>query len=349
MELLNQTLKKIEGLNEGAMQKTKERIDNLIKPQRSLGKLEDIAIQLSGITGKLYPKVDRKAIIVMAADHGVCEEGISAAPQIVTKMMTSYIAKGLSGVCALASQARAEVITVDIGIASQIDDENVINKKVRLGTNNMTKGPAMTKEEAIKALEVGIEIATDAIKNGINLLGTGEMGIGNTTPSTAILAVMGEFDAEEITGIGANLPKEELTNKINVIKKAIEVNKPNKKDAIDVLAKIGGLDIAGMAGVMIAGAANKVAVVVDGYISTAAAIIATAIEPKVKDYLISSHMSNEKGASKASEILGLKPMLDMDMRLGEGSGAALAFNIIEAATFMNEKMITFQEAGIGVV
>lgn len=349
MKILNETLQKITVLNQEAMHEAKERIDNLIKPQRSLGKLEDIAVQLSGITGKLHPSVDNKAIIVMAADHGVCEEGIAAAPQAVTKMMTSYIANGVSGVCALASQAKADVITVDIGVMEDIDDKNVIKRKVKHGTDNMTKGPAMTKEEAIKAIEVGIEIATDQINKGRNLLGTGEMGIGNTTPSTAIFSVLSSIDPSEITGVGANLPKEQLINKINVIKKAIEINKPNKEDGIDVLAKVGGLDIAGMAGVMIAGAANKVPVVVDGYISTAAALIAATIEPKVKQYLISSHASNEKGAKTASDLLGLPTMLDLDMRLGEGSGAALAFNIIEAAAFMNKKMITFEEAGIGVV
>ena len=349
MERLKQTLERIQGLDQQVMDEARNRIDQLIKPQRSLGKLEDIAVQLSGITGKLHPKLDSKAIIVMAADHGVCEEGISAAPQAVTKLMTGYIANGVSGVCALAAQARAQVITVDIGVVGDLEDAKIIHRKVKHGTDNISKGPAMTKEEAIKAIEVGIEIAEIEIQKGRNLLGTGEMGIGNTTPSTAILAVMSGIAPEDITGVGANLPKEQLDNKIAVIQKAIEINKPNKNDGIDVLAKIGGLDIAGMAGVMLAGAANRVPVVVDGYISTAAAIIAVAIEPKVRDYLICSHSSEEKGASQASAFLNFEPMLNLDMRLGEGTGAALAFNIIEAAVFMSEKMITFQEAGIGVV
>lgn len=349
MKRLNETLGKIQELDQQAMEEARNRIDHLIKPQRSLGKLEDIAVQLSGITGKLHPKLDNKAIIVMAADNGVCEEGISAAPQAVTALMTGYIANGASGVCALAAQAKAQVITVDIGVAGDLKDPKILHKKVKLGTDNIAKGPAMSREEAIKAIEVGIEITEQEIQKGRNLLGTGEMGIGNTTPSTAILAVMSETDPEEITGVGANLPKQQLDKKIAVIKKAIEINKPNKNDGIDVLAKIGGLDIAGIAGVMLAGAANRVPVVVDGYISTAAAIIAVAIEPKVQDYLICSHASEERGAAKASAFMGFEPMLNLDMRLGEGTGAALAFNIIEAAAFMNEKMITFEEAGIGVV
>lgn len=349
MEILKETLKKIEGLDKKSMDKARERINSLIKPVGSLGKLEEIAVQLSGITGELYPKVDNRAIITMAADNGVMEEKVSPAPQEVTKIMTSYIANGVSGVGALANQARADVIVVDIGVASEIDNIKVVNRKIKYGTENITKGPAMTKDEAIKAVEVGIEIATKEIKKGRNLLGTGEMGIGNTTTSTAILSVMGGIDPEEITGVGANLPKDQLINKINVIKKAIEINRPNKNDWLDVLSKVGGLDIAGMAGVMVAGAANRVPVVVDGYISTAAAIIAVAMEPKIRDFLIPSHASNEKGAKKASELLGFEPPLYLNMRLGEGTGAAIMFNIIEAAVFMIKKMITFGEAGIEAV
>lgn len=349
MKLLNQTVSNIKELNKEAMERTKERVDNLIKPQGSLGKLEEIAVQLSGITGELFPKIENKAIIVMAADHGVCEEGIATAPQAVTHMQAINMTKGLTGVCALARQARADVLVVDVGIATEIENNKIINRKIKFGTNNMTKGPAMTREEAVKAIEIGIEIASNEIKKGRNLLGTGEMGIGNTTASTAILSVIGGYDTKEVTGVGANLPVEKIEHKANIIKKAIEINNPDPKDGIDVLAKVGGLEIGGMAGVMLAGAANKVPVVVDGYISTAAALIACTIEPKTRLYLIPSHASIEKGGINASKLLDLKPMLNMNMRLGEGSGAALAFNIIEAATFMNKEMVTFEEAGIGVV
>jgi nicotinate-nucleotide--dimethylbenzimidazole phosphoribosyltransferase len=348
MNLLKQTIKEIGNLDKEAMEKARKRVDNLIKPPGSLGRLEEIVVQLAGITGKLFPKVDKKSVIVMAADHGVYEEGVAVFPQTVTAIQTRNFAKGVTGVCALAKQAGANVVPVDVGVLEDIDDPNVINRKIKYGTDNMAKGPAMTTEEAIKALEVGIEIASSEINKGVNLLATGEMGICNTTPSAAIVSVIGGYDPLEVTGIGANYPVEKLEYKAGVIKRAIDVNKPNPEDGIDVLAKVGGLEIGGMAGVMLAGAANRVPIVVDGFISTAAALIACAIQPKTKNFLIPSHASIEKGAIKASEILGLKPMLNMDMRLGEGSGAVLAFNIIESAVYMNNEMITFAEAGIPV-
>ncbi len=348
MNLLNETIQKIGILDKEMMKKSRERVDNLIKPPGSLGRLEEIVVQLSGITGDIFPKVDKKSVIVMAADHGVFEEGVAAFPQTITAMQTRNFAKGLTGVCALAKQAGADVVPVDLGVLEDIEEEGVINKKIRYGTGNMVKGPAMTREEAIRSIEIGIEIANEEIKKGKNLLATGEMGICNTTPSSAIVSVIGDFDPMEVTGVGANYPTEQLIHKAGVIKKAIEINKPDPQDAIDVLAKVGGLEIGGMAGVMLAGAAAKVPVVVDGFISTAAALIACTIEPKTKDFLIASHASLEKGAQKASTLLGFKPMLHMDMRLGEGSGAVLAFNIVEAAVYMNNEMITFAEAGIPV-
>lgn len=348
MKLYEKTIRKIGELDKKVMEKAKERVDNLIKPQGSLGILEEIVIRLAGITRSIYPKVDNKAVIVMAADHGVFEEGVVIFPQEVTEIQTRNMARGVTGVCALAKQANAEVIPVDIGVKADINELGVINRKVKYGTDNMTKGPAMTREEAIKALEVGIEVAEEQIKKGKNLLATGEMGICNTTPSAAIVSVIGGYDPFEVTGIGANFPVEKLDYKAGIVKKAIDINKPNPKDGIDVVSKVGGLEIAGMAGVMLAGAASRIPVVVDGFISTAAALIACTIEPKTKNYLFPSHASKEKGAVYASELLGLKPMLHMDMRLGEGTGAVLAFNLIEAATYMNNEMITFDEAGIQV-
>ncbi|SKC55143.1 nicotinate-nucleotide--dimethylbenzimidazole phosphoribosyltransferase [Maledivibacter halophilus] len=346
MELLKETLGKIKELDKEAMGKARERINNLIKPEGSLGRLEEMAEKLVGITGKRFPKVDNRAVIVMAGDHGVYEEGVAPDPQIITAIQTCNFTKGITGVCALAKQAKADVISVDIGVASDLKEPRVINRKIKYGTDNMTKGPAMTRKEAIKALEVGIEIATDEIKKGRNLLATGEMGIGNTTPSTAIISVLGSYDPQEITGKGAGLSEEKVIHKARIIKKAIEINKPDPEDGIDVLSKVGGLEIGGMAGVMIAGAAERVPVVVDGLIATAAALIACKIEPKVKNYLFASHASLEKGAARASKLLGLEPMLNMDMRLGEGTGAVLTFNLIEAAVYMNNEMITFEEAGI---
>ncbi|MCC5910960.1 MAG: nicotinate-nucleotide--dimethylbenzimidazole phosphoribosyltransferase [Clostridiaceae bacterium] len=349
MELLKTTIEKIQDLDQEVMDKARSRVDQLIKPPKSLGRLEDLAVQLAGIRREIKPRVDKKAIIVMAGDHGVCDEGVAPNPQVVTVLQTLNFPKGVTGVCTLAKVTNAEVVTVDIGIKEDIDpNAGVIIKKIKYGTDNMAQGAAMTRDEAIKALEVGIEVANEKIKEGVTLLGTGEMGIGNTTASTAILSVIGDIPPSEITGRGAGLSQEGILHKVKVIEKAIEVNKPNPQDGIDVLSKVGGLEIAGMAGVMLTAAANKIPVVVDGYISTAAALIAVTIEPKVKDYLIPSHASLEPGGKRGSELLGIKPMIHMDMCLGEGSGAALAFAIIEAACNMMNDMITFEEAGISI-
>lgn len=349
MNLLQQTIEKVEDLDQEMLVKARERVDSLIKPPKSLGKLEDIAVQLSGITKELFPAVDQKVMIVMAADHGVYEEGVTSNPQEVTIEQTLNIAKGITGVGTIAKVSGAKIVAVDIGIKEDIpSDAGVIIRKIKKGTDNMAKGPAMTREEAIKALEVGIEIATKEIQQGANLLGTGEMGISNTTPSTAILSVLANCDPKEITGRGAGLGKGGLGHKIEVIRNAITINQPNSADGIDVLAKVGGLEIGGMAGVMLAAAANRVPVVVDGLISTASALIATTIEPKVKDYLITSHATDEPGGKKASELLGKEPMLKMNMCLGEGSGAALAFPIIEAACSMMKNMPTFEDVGMSI-
>jgi len=349
MRLLDETIHKIERLDEKVMEKARERVDSLIKPPKSLGRLEDIAIQLSGITGELYPAIDQKAIITMAADHGVYEEGISSNPQVITWAQTLLFEKGLTGVCAIGRVSGAKVIAVDIGIKGEIPEGvGVVNRKMKSGTDNMAKGPAMTREEAIKSLEVGIEMANLEVGKGVNLLGTGEMGIGNTTPSTAILSVLGNCDPSQITGRGAGVGNGGIEHKAVVIRKAIELNKPNPTDGIDILAKIGGLEIGGMAGVMLGAAANRIPVVIDGYISTVAALIAVSIEPKAKDYFIASHASAEPGARLANELLGIEPILRMEMCLGEGSGAALVFPIIDAAVSMMTHMATFAEVGMEI-
>jgi len=349
MRLLEETVQKIERLDEEMMEKARERMDNLIKPPKSLGRLEDIAAQLSGITGKLYPVIDQKAIITMAADHGVFEEGISSNPQEVTFAQTLLFQRGLPGVCAISKVSGAEIIAVDIGIKGEIpDDAGVIKRKIKNGTDNMAKGPAMTRAEAVRSIEVGIEMVNQEAKKGVDLLGTGEMGIGNTTPSTAILSVLRNCDPLEITGRGAGVGEGGIEHKAAVIRKAIEMNKTNPADGIDVLAKVGGLEIGGMAGVMLGAAANRIPIVVDGYISTVAALIAASIEPKAKEYFIASHASVEPGARLANELLGIEPMLSMDMCLGEGSGAALAFPIIDAAVSMVKNMATFAEVGMEI-
>lgn len=349
MKLLNSTLSRITALNQESMQRSRARIDNLVKPVGSLGRLEDIAVQISGITGELFPDLSNKAIIVMASDNGVCEEGIAAAPQVVTRIQTINIANGVSGLGPLARMCGADIVVVDIGVMSDIEHDRVINRKIRYGTGNIARGPAMSYEEAVKAIETGIEITENEIKKGRGLIGTGEMGIGNTTSSTTLLSVLTGIDPQNITGVGANLPLDKLDMKISVIRQAISVNNPDKNNPVDSLAKIGGLDLAGMTGIVLACAANRVPCVIDGYISTISAVLACRLSPLCKDYIIPSHHSLEKGARIANECLGIKPMLFMNMRLGEGSGAALAFHIVESAVLMNRDMITFEESGIDLV
>lgn len=345
MRLLEKALADIKSVDADITEEARVRVDSLIKPQGSLGDLEEIYVQLAGITGELHPDVSDKAIIVMAGDHRVIEEGVATSGHDITKIQAVNMTRGVTAVCALAKQSRADVVVVDVGIIEDVDNDKLIHRKVKYGADNFTKGPAMTYEEAIQAIEVGIEIAHKEIDNGKRLLGTGEMGIGNTTPSAAIVSVITGCSPEEATGVGANLPMERLKNKINVIANGIELNKPDASDGVDVLAKVGGLEIGGMAGVMIGGASKGVPVVVDGFISMAAALIACTIEPKVKHYIIASHFSMEKGAKIASDYLSLKTPLNLGMRLGEGTGAAIMFNVIEASCYMNDHMLTFSEAG----
>ncbi len=345
MSILFETINKIQCIDKKVLENSKKRVDSLIKPKGSLGNLEDIVIKLSGIQNTIYPKIDKKAVIVCAGDHKIIEEGVATSKKDITLIQAVNMTKGYTGVCALAKQVNAEVVVVDVGIDNEVPACDIINKKVKYGADNFSKGLAMTKEEAISSIEAGITVAEQVIKKGVNLLATGEMGIGNTTPSSAIVSVIGRVDPSQVTGMGANLPKSKIKHKADIIRKAIELNKPNPLDGIDVLSKVGGLEIGAMAGVMLAGAANNVPVVIDGFICSAAALIAITLNDKVKDYLFASHSSLEPGAKKASDLIGLKPCLDMNMRLGEGTGAVLMFNIIEAATYMNNEMLTFKEAG----
>lgn len=350
MSLLNETLEKIQPLNEEMMKTAKERVDFLLKPVGSLGTLEEIAVQLAGITGEMYPDVSKKAMLVFVGDHGVFEEGVAAAPQEVTGLMAQMVIAGKSGVAALSKQAGADIFVCDVGMMSDLEPKSkILDKKIRKGTSNMRKGPAMTRDEAILSLEAGIDVAVRAISNGYNILGTGEVGISNTTASAAIISALSGVDPGELTGAGANLSEDKMITKAQVIRDAIALNKPDKEDAIEVLSKVGGFEIGAMAGAMLAGAAYQVPVLIDGFISTAAAAIAIGINPEVKGYLICSHASAEKGAAFASEFIGAKPFLNMGMRLGEGSGAAIAFNIVEAALYMNREMATYGDVGLGVV
>ena len=347
MQLLEHTVGKINPLSELHMIAAKERLDRLIKPVGSLGKLEDICIQLSGICEKKYFEIDKKAIIAFAGDHGVYEEGVAPDPQKITKLQFPNFTKGICGVGAISKFVNADVIAVDLGINTDEKLDGVLDYKIRKGTSNMAKGPAMTREEAIRSLEIGIEITNEYIAKGYNLIGIGEMGICNTTPSSAIVSVIADCDPVEVTGIGAGLRKDRVLHKANTIRRAIELNSPNRLDGVDILSKVGGFEIGGMAGVILSCAANRVPVVIDGFISYAAALIAYTIKPTTKDYMIASHTSAEPGAKKALEILKLNPMLNMDMRLGEGSGSALAFNIIEAGNYAYNNMATIDEVDIG--
>ena len=349
MRLLDQTLASIRDIDRDMEKKARAHVDNLAKPMGSMGKLEDLYVQLAAITGDMLPCVAKRGIVVLSGDHGIVEEGVATGLQRVTLAQTQNFVKGLTGVCGLAKSAGADVIPVDVGIVSDFEDAGVRHEKVRHGTDNFTKGPAMSREEAIQSLEVGIRVACDLIGQGYDILGTGEMGIGNTTPSSAIFSVLSGMPPEEVTGVGANLPLSLLPHKAAVIRKGIEINRPDPTDPIDILAKVGGLEIGGMAGVMLGCAASGKPVIVDGFISTVSALIAVGLNPQVRHYLIASHKSKERAASMASELLGLEPCLDLDMRLGEGTGAALMFGILEAAVSMSREMATFDGAGILVV
>lgn len=344
--LLEKTIAAVQPLNEEYMQRMKQRLDSLLKPVGSLGILEKIAIQLAGIMETDNPEIRKKAVILMGGDHGVLEEGFHGYPRQVTAIMMERFAKGGAGINVLARHVGADVFPVDIGVADPYNPEGIIVRKIRPGTANMTKGPAMSREEAVKAIETGIEIAGDLIDRGYNLLATGDMGIGNTTPSSAILAVFGNYSPAIVTGAGTGLDKEGLEKKRKAIARAIEVNRPDPSDPIDVLAKVGGLEIAGLTGVILAGAARRVPVLVDGFITSAAALVAARLCPLAVNYMIPSHLSEERAHILMLKAIGLKPMLHMEMRLGEGTGAALAMSLVEAATKIPREMVTFQDVGL---
>lgn len=325
------------------------RLDSLTKPQGSLGRLEEFAKQLVAITEENMPSLDKKVIFTFAGDHGVAEEGVSAFPQEVTPQMVMNFVNGGAGINVLARHAGAEVLAVDVGVAYDfggLAKEGFVSRKVVSGTKNMRRGPAMTREEAEKCINVGIELAAEYAGKGYKMFGTGEMGIANTTPSSAITSVLTGVSVEDITGRGTGINDDVLKNKVQVIKDSISINKPDTSDPIDVLSKIGGAEIAAIAGLIIGAAANKIPVVVDGFISTAGALIAYMIEPKTKDYMFAAHRSQEIGHKALLEKIGLRPILDLDMRLGEGTGAALAMLVIEGGLKIYKEMATFEEAAV---
>lgn len=346
MNLLKSTLEEIRPSNESAKKITRDKWDKLVKPMGSLGDLEENTIKISGMTGKTINKLNKKAIVVMSADNGVVEEGVSSPPQVFTRVLAESTAKGITGVAILGKYTNTDIYTVDIGMNGEISHPNIINKKINNATKNFTKGPAMTYKEAVKSIEVGIEIGDDLFEKGYDILGVGELGIGNTSTSAAVLSVLAGLDVDITSGKGAGLTEEQYLNKKNTILKGIEVNKPNKEDPIDVLSKVGGFDIGGMCGLYLSAAKNKKPIVIDGFISSVAALCAVKLNEIVKDYIIPSHLSNEPGAKHAMEELKLKPMMNLGMRLGEGSGCPLAFQILESAMYILENMGTFEEASL---
>ncbi|WP_223068977.1 nicotinate-nucleotide--dimethylbenzimidazole phosphoribosyltransferase [Paenibacillus caui] len=336
----------IEPLDQAAIQQAQSRLDSLTKPPGSLGKLEELALRLAGITGNPYPSFPQKLVVVMAADHGVCAEGVSAFPQEVTGQMVLNFLNGGAAVNVLARQAGADVACVDIGVIGELSVPGLIRRKVRPGTANMAAGPAMSREEALSAIETGIAIVREAYAKGTRLFVTGEMGIGNTTASAAVMSALTGITPLESVGRGTGIDDERLRHKGVVVQRALEINKPSVGDPVDVLAKVGGLEIGGLAGVILGAAACRCPILIDGFISSAAALVAQRLIPESASYMIASHLSAENGHGVLLRELGLTPMLHMDMRLGEGTGGVLALHFIEAACRIMKEMATFDSAGI---
>ena len=319
--------------------------DSLVKPLGSLGRLEDIACKLAGISGQTLNRADKRAVIVMAADNGVYLEGVAASPQEFTRLQAINMTKGICGVSVFARAAAAELTVVDIGICEPTGCPAVLDCNICRGTANIAKGPAMTRAEAEAAIEVGFKVAGDLYKGGVEILATGEMGIGNTTTTSTCLAALTSASAAQTTGRGAGLTDEQLAAKVQVVKQALAINQPDPNDPIDVLAKVGGLDIAGLVGCFLAAASLRRPILIDGVISAVAALIAVRLAPDARDFMFATHCSAEPSYSILANQLKLEPFLDLNMRLGEGSGAALAFPLFSAACTMMAKMATFVAAG----
>jgi nicotinate-nucleotide--dimethylbenzimidazole phosphoribosyltransferase len=329
------------------MAAARARQNMLTKPAGSLGRLEELSIQLAGILGREIPVIKDKVIITMAGDHGVVAEGVSAFPQEVTPQMVLNFLHGGAAINVLARHVGARITIVDMGVAADMEPHpSLVIKKIAHGTANMTVGPAMTREQAGQAVLAGVEVVEAEIARGLDIVGTGDMGIGNTTPSAAIAAALTGIEPAKLAGRGTGVDDEGLKRKVDAIERALAINNPDPEDGLDVLAKVGGFEIGGLAGVILGAAANHKPVMVDGFISTAAAMIAVTIAPAVRPYLISAHRSQEYGHSQMVAWLGLKPLVDLDFRLGEGTGAALGISFAEAACKILAEMATFSEAGV---
>ena len=344
---LNALLASIRGRDEIAYQAARQRLDSLCKPPGSLGRLEDIAAALAGITGQVYNELPKKAVVITAADNGVTAEGVASADPAFTRTQTENFIRGVTGVAVLARQVGADLIVADLGIDGPACPPPVLDRRIARGTRNFCQGPAMTRTQALQAILTGAELARDARRQGYAIIGAGEMGIGNTTTSSAVLSVLTGRDPEELTGRGAGLSGEALRRKVEVIRRGIERNRPDPADPIDVVMKVGGFDIAALCGLYLGAAAERLPVVSDGFISTTAALLARRLCPAAGDFIIPSHRSAEPGFACLAEAAALRPMLDMGMRLGEGSGCPLAFFLCDCACAVIRDMATLEEAAVG--
>ena len=340
---LDSLLEKIKAPDQAAMDAARAYQATLAKPPESLGRLEALSIQLAGITGKIHNRMERTHLLVFAADNGVVEEGISSAPQSVTLQQTINLTRAKTGASTLCRHFGVDITVCDVGVNAEIHDKAVLNRKIAYGTNNIAKMPAMTREQAITAILTGAGVA---IHTEADALGVGEMGIGNTTTSAAVLSALLDVPPEQVTGRGGGITDEAFQRKKEVIRRAIETNRPDKTDVIDVLSKVGGLDIAAMCGAFLGAAATRRPVVIDGFISAVAALCAVRLKPEARHYLVPSHASFEIGYTLAMQAMDLQPMLLLGMRLGEGSGCPLAFQVLDAACAIINEMATFQQAGI---
>lgn len=340
---INETITLVSPLNKAAMEKAVARQSQLAKPPGSLGRLEELSVQMAGITGKVHNKIEKKHLLVFAADNGVVAEGVSSAPQSVTLLQTVNLTRAKTGASVLCRHFGCEITVCDVGVNADIKEPKVLNRKIAYGTQNIVHGPAMTREQAVQAMMTGIELAQSTTAD---VIGIGEMGIGNTTTSSAVLSVLLAADVDAVTGRGGGITDVAFQKKKQVIRDAIAINQPDQNDVIDVLAKVGGFDIAAMCGAFIGAAATRRPVVIDGFISAVAALCACRLCPNVRGYLIPSHASYEIGYKLAIDAMGLQPIFLLGMRLGEGSGCPLAFEVLSAACAILNDMATFDQAGI---
>ncbi len=345
-EIVEKTIAAIVPTDREAMEQARHYQEQLAKPPRSLGQLEEIGIRLAGMTGKVHNELAKRRIVVLCADNGVWDEGVSSAPRSVTLAQTINLTRGLTGASTLAKHFGDEMCVVDVGVHCDVPCPDVINRKVAYGTKNFRYEPAMTREQAYQAICAGIEQADLARQEGVDILGVGEMGVGNTTTSSAVLAVLTGLSIEEVTGRGGGLLDKDFQHKKEVIAEAIRRHQPDAQDPVDVLSKVGGFDLCAMCGVFLGAAANRIPVVIDGFISVVAALCAARLSSHAKEYFFPSHASFELGYAHAIKELELEPFLLLEMRLGEGSGCPLAFLTIEAACAIMNEMGTFAEAAI---